>query len=315
MYNTTIIPFGRTCLLKLSNLITGEYLTVIPEAGAALHQECLSLRNTLYPLLWASDDGRVCLDEVLSQYRGALLMPFVDRIENGRYSFDGVEYGLPCNEPGQKNALHGFMHDTAFQVTELYNDENKAGAVLRCQYEGNHHGYPFPFEVEVCYSLSQDGVQCVTKVQNNAPCRIPVGMGWHPYFQINENLFDWEIKIPAASSFHIRDNYINTGERHILNIEDRFSAMEDFDFNVYALRCDKGESKTILRDNKNELSISIKCRGFPFLQVYVVRDKAVAIEPVTCVGDAFNNGVGLTVLPPGGILETAYSIALSGEIN
>lgn len=309
MFHIASIPFGNSFLLKLSNLSTGEYVTVLPEAGAALHQVCLALRNTLYPLLWASDDGYVYLEEVRLQYRGALLMPFVDRIENGRYSFEGVEYRLPCNEPGQKNALHGFMQNKAFEVTELYCDERKAAVVLCCQYQGDHPGYPFPFAVTVRYNLTTEGIQCITKAQNKAGSNIPFGMGWHPYFQVSGNQPDYEIKIPAVSSFTIRDNYINTGEDQIFHNDNQFLAMENFDFSVYTLRCNNGESKTILRDKKNEMDITVKCRGFPFLQLYAVAGKAVAVEPVTCVGNAFNNGAGLTVLPPEGILEAEYSIA------
>lgn len=315
MYDIDRIPFGKIYLLKLSNLNTGEYVTVLPEAGAALHQVCLALHNKLYPLLWSSEDGHVYLEEVLSQYRGALLMPFVDRIENGRYSFKGVEYSLPCNEPGHKNALHGFIHDKAFLVTELSCDEKEASAVLRCQYLGTHPGYPFLFEATICYTLNQQGFQCVTKIQNNAPCSIPLSMGWHPYFQMNGSLQDYEIKIPAISSFAIRDNYINTGEVQISSSEERFLALENFNFNAYALRCENGKSTSILRDKINKMNIIVKCRGFPFLQVYVVAGRAVAVEPVTSVGNSFNNGVGLIILSPKKILEAEYSIAISGEME
>lgn len=310
MYEIVRSPFGNTHLLKLWNPDTGEFVQILPEIGAALHQVCLACGPTLYPLLWSLDDAEQFFGEGLVQYRGELLMPFVDRIENGKYSFEGVEYVLPRNDPDTKNALHGFMNQKAFQEITMLCDENRASVFLSCTYEGNHSGYPFPFVIKVSYHLSSKGFHCKTQVQNTTLGNIPVGMGWHPYFKLKENPSDYAIKIPAIASFYTREDYINTGERRPFNKENQFLPLTDFSFNVFELRGEKEEEKTILRNHSDAMDVVLTCRGYPFTQLYVVDGKAIAIEPVTCIGNAFNHGVGLRVLPPGGIMEADYALEL-----
>ena len=49
------IPWGDTYLLELrNNTSTDEYVTVIPELGACLHQVCPVCEEVLHPLLWAA---------------------------------------------------------------------------------------------------------------------------------------------------------------------------------------------------------------------------------------------------------------------
>lgn len=310
MFEITRTPFGDTYLLKLNNPDTGEFANIIPEVGAALHQVCLACDKATYPLLWVPDDAKQFFLEGLAQYHGALLMPFIDRVENGKFTFEGVEYVLPCNDPDTKNALHGFMNQKAFQEITQSCDENEASVLLSCGYEGDHSGYPFTFLATISYTLSRKGFHCITKIQNKGSCNIPVGMGWHPYFKLKGNSSDYSISIPATTSFFTTDNYINRGERLPFNQENQFLPLTNFTFNVFELRSEDKVSKTILRNNSDDLDIQLICSGYPFLQLYLVSGKAVAIEPVTCIGNAFNNGVGLKVLTPEEIMEAEFVLTL-----
>src|SRR5690554_3332362 len=125
MFAINKIPFGRTYLIQLLNEVTDEYVTVFPEMGAGISQICLVGNHTLHPLLWEARDVEELYREALPQYRGAILFPFVDRLEKGKYYFEDDEYSLPCNEPNRKNALHGFFNDSSFEVlqTSISNDE------------------------------------------------------------------------------------------------------------------------------------------------------------------------------------------------
>src|SRR4051794_1695138 len=37
-----------------------------------------------------------------------ILFPFPNRIREGRFTWDGKTYELPCNDPTRSNAIHGF---------------------------------------------------------------------------------------------------------------------------------------------------------------------------------------------------------------
>jgi len=40
---------------------------------------------------------------------GLPLIPWPNRIQDGAYRFDGVEYQVPLTEPENHNAIHGFL--------------------------------------------------------------------------------------------------------------------------------------------------------------------------------------------------------------
>jgi len=310
MFTITKIPIGNTFLLKLSNENTGEYVTIFSEIGACLHQVCLACHKTTYSLLWAVNDAEELYREGLPQYRGALLFPFVDRIEKGKYVFEEVEYSLPCNEANQQNALHGFLNTKPFEVVTSSADSEQAEATLFFEYKGDHQGYPFAFTIAVCYRLTVNRMSCSTSVQNQAGRKMPIGMGWHPYFKIAADLLKYEVSVPAISSFVIGEDYINKGEQIKFNGGDNFFSIDTVFFNAYALRQVNGVAKTVLRDKEKKIDISINSTGFPFLQLYVVAGKGIAIEPLTCIGNAFNNRAGLIVLSPGEIMENSFEIAV-----
>ena len=310
MFTLNKIKFGNTYLMELRNDATGEYVTILPEMGASLHQVCLACDNSLHPLLWAVKDEDELYKEGLLQYRGALLFPFVDRIENGKYVFEEVEYTLPCNEANHKNALHGFLNNQPFQILQSGADGEHASASLFFDYDGVLQGFPFACTVTVIYTLNANGFSCNTSVQNKSNRNMPVGMGWHPYFRITEDHSQFEVSIPAAASFVTREDYINTGEQTPFYDGDKFLNIANFSFNAYAQNQINNEAKTILRDKKKKMDIVLNSIGFPFLQVFVVAGKGIAIEPLTCMGNAFNNGVGLTILSPDEIMKNSFEVTL-----
>ncbi len=311
MYAINILPFGSTYLIQLRNEGTDEYVTVFPEMGACISQICLAGNYTLHPLLWAPRDEDELYKEGLPQYRGAILFPFVDRLENGKYKFQDVEYSFPRNEPDRKNAIHGFLNSQSFEVLHLNNSRDGVSVDLFFDYDGNLEAYPFLCSVSVRYSLNANGFGCRTKVQNKSGSAMPVGLGWHPYFRITEDPLQFEVLVPAKASYIIGEDLINTGKKELFEKSTEFLKMDNFSFNSYAL-IDEGElAKTVLRDKKKKIDVIIESEGYPFLQVYVVPNKAIAIEPLTCIGNAFNNGIGLTVLKPNEIMISSFGVKLS----
>jgi len=306
------VPFGEIHLLEIRNLGTNEYATILPEHGGSLHQICLSCHGTLHPLLWAVKDSEELYGEGISQYRGALLSPFADRIEKGRYVFEGVVYNLPCNEANSQNALHGFVNTEQFDVLQVETNDRQASVTLCFEYNGSVTGFPFPFIITVRYVLTATEFGCYTCVQNKGSKNMPIGIGWHPYFQVGEDLSQYQLKIPANASFVIDEAHINTGAAVPFYDGAKFLELEDnFFFNAYRLNQINGSAKTILRDKKRMLDITVTSTSFPFLQIYGVTGKGFAIEPLTCIGNAFNNGIGLNVLSPGEMMQTNFNVNLA----
>src|SRR6185369_2720708 len=57
-------------------------------------------------------------DEVRPSGRGQLMAPWPNRLEDGHYTFDNVEYQLPLDEPEAHNAIHGLVVWASWRVAE-----------------------------------------------------------------------------------------------------------------------------------------------------------------------------------------------------
>ena len=59
-------------------------------------------------------------DEMPRGGRGQLLMPWPNRIRDGRYPYDGRELQLGLSEPARGNASHGLVRWAAWTLEELH---------------------------------------------------------------------------------------------------------------------------------------------------------------------------------------------------
>ena len=76
----------------------GDYQAQIASVGASLRALTCRGRDLVAPF-----DA----DIVRPVFRGAVLVPWPNRVVGGRYVFDGQVHQLPINEPDRGNALHG----------------------------------------------------------------------------------------------------------------------------------------------------------------------------------------------------------------
>src|SRR6056297_1918593 len=114
--------------LKLESTKTGEYVLILPGSGGTVHQVALRPDSGAAQELLENDPP----EDILRNpwFRGRILFPFDDRVHAGRYSFDGVEYKLPINDPDGEDALHGFLYSQALELSRSEASQQKASAVL-----------------------------------------------------------------------------------------------------------------------------------------------------------------------------------------
>src|SRR6476620_9275361 len=81
-------------------LAAGSHRATVVEVGAALREYAVDEREVVEPFDVAGmADGA----------HGAVLVPWPNRIADGRYVFDGVEHQLSLTEPAKHNAIHGLL--------------------------------------------------------------------------------------------------------------------------------------------------------------------------------------------------------------
>ena len=104
------------------------------------------------------------------------LVPFCNRIRDGKFVFEGHKVKLPPNLGDHPHALHGQGWRNAWSIIEA----SPTRAVL-----SYHHApgdWPWDYEATLVYELRADGLRCFLSVRNLSRITMPAGLGFHPYF-------------------------------------------------------------------------------------------------------------------------------------
>lgn len=152
----------------------GNYTAVInPERGA----NCISLRNSKYNAVILREPDEEGIRKNPYLYGCPVLYP-ANRISEGRFEFEGREYSFPVNEPDTGCCLHGFLHETSFDV--VCAEEN----FVKCVFEKPYLGFPHAFRMEIAYKLSDGGMEQRVKITNKSEESMPNFLGFHTTFNV-----------------------------------------------------------------------------------------------------------------------------------
>jgi aldose 1-epimerase len=293
MYQLAVESFGGHPCYRLYHSIFGNAFRVVPGHGAVV----LNLTLEGFSVL----EGHETPEEMERGEwgRSALLFPFPNRLNAGCYTWQGVEYRFPLNNPETGNAIHGFIREESFQVIRIELGVRHALIVCRCAYGGTRPYYPFPCVVEVVYRISRRRFSVTVNLQNLHDTAIPAAWGWHPYFRLTGGVSDYLLRLPRCSKVGLDARMLPSGAMHsaddyrtIRPLGDRF--MDDC-YLVEGL----GVYRLMLTDGTNRLQVEAEGDKFPYFQVFTPpHRRSVALEPMSGNIDAFNNGGGLISLQP-----------------
>jgi len=297
MFDLNEIELFGNPAVRISNG-EGNAMTIIPSAGAHLQSLVLNGIETL--------DGfqsRVELEEN-AWGKSGLLFPFPNRLRNGKYAFNGREYHFPINDAQHQNALHGFGMQRTFQVKDVVLSESEAKVILSNYYDKEFDYYPWKIETEVIYCLlNSSKLEFQMKIINHSDEAIPVGMGWHPYFCLQQEPEQVQLKLPALEQVVVDTRMIPTGNRTAMQDFQTPTPINKYKFDTgFALQSDQDATVELKYLNGKKLIYSQDStpRSFNYLQVFIPPGRnAIALEPMTCNIDAFNNGEGLLKLQAG----------------
>ncbi|MEO9572131.1 MAG: aldose 1-epimerase [Polaribacter sp.] len=240
-----------------------------------------------------------------STYASSILFPFANRIKDGIYSFNDNKYELETNQQEEQNALHGFVYNKTFVVTNISETEESASITLEYVENNKTKGFPYTYTIAVTYIFTKQSISLQLKVKNTDTKTFPFTLGWHPYF-ISEDLTKSSLNFNCTQKLIIGQRNITTGIETIkpektFNIKDK--QLDD----CWILKSNKVKFNT----PKYQLSFKSSVKE-NFLQAYTPpRKNTIAIEPTTGVSDSFNNKIGLQSLKP----NKDYSIIWKININ
>jgi len=278
-------------------IAAGDHAATIVEVGAGIRSYTHRGRDVTLPY------GE---DELAPKGCGAVLVPWPNRIRDGRYTFDGVEQQLALSEPARRNASHGLARWARWQAVSQSPDSVTLGIDVVPQ-----PGWPFELRVDVTYALDEVlGLSVSAIARNLGTRRLPFGIGFHPYVSIGTHeMSSASVRLGAAERLVVDDAAIPVGRQAVAGTQYDLSRGRP----LGRLRLDDGFTG-LDRDVDARASVVVRAGmdtgarvwldgSFGFVQVFtsevVAQGRAgVAVEAMTCPADAFNSGDGLLVLDP-----------------
>ena len=293
----------------------GRFMDIIPESGAMVYQVgLLNDRGIIRNILESDMDGEIKKNP---WFRGRVLFPFNDRIPGGKYSFKGMDYELPINDIDDNSSIHGLVYNKPFSITNInLNDDSGEISLSMCIDKTDYASYPFSVTLDITYKLSKSGFSVNYSFQNRGVEPLPVALGWHPYFSLQENVDSLKLKAGGGQYVEVDESLNPTGD--VLSVQG-----SSLDFRNSSLIGDKeldiafnasSDGKIYLQNQTDQLEIEFDKELFPYVQLFIPPDrKSIAIEPITAATNAFNiDGIGLINLNPGQKRSGSVKISLIG---
>ncbi|NJO37523.1 MAG: aldose 1-epimerase [Rhizobiales bacterium] len=280
---------------KVMRLEAGDYqLELCPEGGGcitALRYQGLDVMRPATKAYWDGFQPR--------ESASFPLVPFSNRIADGRFTYGGRDYQLPINMPPEPHAIHGDGWLAAWTV-EL---RDACRAILMHEPEDA----PIPYRARQIFDLDDAGLTATLEITNTGGHALPFGFGHHPYFPRTEGLTLQaavaEVWLPDERK--LPQDKVALPEEWDLNAATRLAPLDlDHCFTGFG-------GRAVMHWPESGLELAIETDPvFGHLVVYVPPGRSfVCVEPVSHVTDGVHQllagrvDTGLVVLEPGARLD------------
>lgn len=237
------------------------------------------------------------------------LVPYVNRIRDGRFTFRGREVRLQPNMAGDPSPLHGQGWLNPWEIEE----QNETSASLKFRHEAGE--WPWAYEARQHFELDDGGLSLKLDCRNLSDDPMPCGLGFHPYFPCGTNtVLDTEVevawtidekvlpveRVPATGRYDLRDRPI-CGQ----NLDNGFGGWS-------------GEAA--IADPAWPFSVRVTSPDAKFFQVYSPANGGIFVaEPVSHANAALNAPesdwpeLGMRVLVPGERMNLSMRLAVEPQ--
>lgn len=303
--------------------------TIVPDRGAMINSIKRKLNNVSYEVLNAATDQAQITPirgkDNIQLYGIPILFPFSNRIKNGEFQFNGKTYKV-TNLWNDQGPIHGYVYAKKFNLFKKSATEDNASIsfIYESDNDNDFKGNFGNLTLMVTYTVQKNTLHIRTEITNNNKFAIPVEIGFHPFFKVdNENRSKSKIRLNPSeavvkSQWKIKDSY-PTGKliRPDNDSQKLFDGEEIGDSkydNVYYMG-KNGDKSATLEINPNNIRISImSSENFKNWVVCVPdwKSDSIMIEPCTSVTNAVNMQnipqANLNVLKPGETQENWFTI-------
>lgn len=261
-----------------------------------------SIGGAISNLAWKGDGGpRAILRESHTPLENVLdaacfpLVPFVNRIRGGCFSFRGRQVRLSPNIAGDPSPLHGQGW------TSPWWPESATGMEAVISYDHRPGEWPWSYQAKQVFRLEDNALTLRLTCRNSADEPMPCGLGFHPYFPCGPAS---RIQTEVGEVWSVDENVLPVAR---MPAEGRYAIGDD---PVCGRGLDNGfdgwSGRTILTDPDWPFEIELSSPQARYFQLYSPEKGGIFVaEPVTHANAALNEpeedwaSLGIRILEPG----------------
>jgi aldose 1-epimerase len=257
------------------------------------------------------------------------LWPWANRIDGMSYWVNGRKYNLNPDlgnvRGGQNNTpIHGLLL-FAKQWRVVKAEATQAGASLTSRLEFSRHPdlmaqFPFAHTVTMTYRLKEGALEVETVVENQSAEPLPVSLGFHPYFQVNDAPRDeWSVHLAARERMKLSPRLIPTGgvepNPYANPVALKGTALDDVFTSL--VRDADGFARFSVTGRQEKITVEYGPK-YTVAVVYAPAGRGfICFEPMAAPTNAFNAAhegwyKGLQSIAPGGAWREVFRIVASG---
>ena len=319
-----LVPAGVEVVV-LTDTARKTEVTVAPSIGNMAYRMMVKGKNAL----WVPYENLGEMKAKPAMGAVPFLAPWANRLDQDGYYANGKKYQLNPDlanfrRDGNRKPIHGLLvYSSLWHVTAMKADSNGAWVTSRLdfwRYPELMEQFPFAHTIDMTYRLAKGALEVETTLQNQSTEPMPVGIGFHPYFQVHDAPRDeWRVHVAARDKLTLSPQLIPTGERTPVQLPDLVSlggVQLDDVFSNLKTRAD-GRAEFSVQGKNEKVTVTYGPK-YTVAVVYAPPGKGfICFEPMSAITNAFNlahAGVykELQSIPPGGQWRESFWISTSG---
>ena len=257
------------------------------------------------------------------------LAPWANRLSEDAFFANGKKFRLNpdlgnIRRDQNQHPIHGLLTVSPdWQVIAVEADADSARVTSRLEFWKHPElmaQFPFAHSIEMTHVLRDGTLEVRTTLENLSSDPMPVGIGYHPYFQLHDAPRDqWKVHLAARDHLALSKMTIPTGERKPVEFPDIFPLAGVVLDDVFGgLVRDSSRRATFFVEGAREKISVIYGPKYTVAVVYAPAGRQfICFEPMSAVTDGFNlahAGVysELQSIPAGSVWRESFWITPTG---
>ncbi len=297
-------------VVRLSDAARRAEVSIAPSLGNLAYEFQVNGKNALW--LPYKTLGEM---KARPQFGGIpFLAPWANRLSEYGYFANGKKYllnrGLGNVRGDQnQNPIHGLLtFSKDWEVTAVAADGDSACVTSRLEFWKHPDlmaQFPFAHTIETTYCLREGVLEVRTAIRNLSTDAMPVGIGYHPYFQLHDTPRDqWKVHLAARDHLTLSKQLIPTGERKPIEFPDPLPLAGVFLDDVFGGL--PADATFTVEGGREKIAVRYGPKYTVAVAFSPAHSSFICFEPMSAITDGFN-------LAQAGVYKELQSIAPGGE--